>query len=161
MTWYILLGVATGGLLGWFIVYLIRWRRSRPSDMDPVECHVRESDPEWKKYKMEDVREALLKVSTSNISDAQHHKGSIKGLRPVVDRGVKIVGPALTVSTINGDWAKAVEAIDRAGPGDEENPMHVKVGEKVLYSKYGGNELEYEGEKYLIMSQSEIYAVFE
>ena len=46
-----------------------------------------------------------------------------------------------------------------AGPGDEENPMHVKVGEKVLYSKYGGNELEYEGEKYLIMSQSEIYAV--
>jgi 3-hexulose-6-phosphate synthase/6-phospho-3-hexuloisomerase len=72
----------------------------------------------FKKYKMEDVREALLKVSTSNVSDAQHHKGSIKGLRPVVDRGVKMVGPALTVSTINGDWAKAVEAIDRASPGD-------------------------------------------
>lgn len=72
----------------------------------------------FKKYKREDVREALLKVSSSNISDAQHHKGSIKDLRPVVDRGVKMAGPALTVSTINGDWAKPVEAIDRAGPGD-------------------------------------------
>jgi len=72
----------------------------------------------FKKYQREDVREALVKVSTSNVSDAQHHKGSIKGLRPVVDRGVKIVGPALTVSTVNGDWAKTVEAIDRAGPGD-------------------------------------------
>ena len=72
----------------------------------------------FKKYKPEDVREALLRVSSSNVSDAQHPKGSIRGLRPVVDRGVKMAGPALTVSTINGDWAKAVEAIDRAGPGD-------------------------------------------
>ena len=31
----------------------------------------------FKKYKREDIREALVKVSTSNISDAQHHKGSI------------------------------------------------------------------------------------
>ncbi len=72
----------------------------------------------FKKYSLGDVREALLKVSSSNVSDAQHHKGSIKGLRPVVDRGVRMVGPALTVRTMDGDWAKAVEAIDRAGPGD-------------------------------------------
>jgi len=52
------------------------------------------------------------------VSDAQHHVGSIKGLRPVVDRGVKMVGTALTVRTMDGDWAKAVEAIDRASPGD-------------------------------------------
>ncbi|MCK4537532.1 MAG: co-chaperone GroES, partial [Candidatus Krumholzibacteria bacterium] len=38
--------------------------------------------------------------------------------------------------------------------------LNVKVGDKVLYSKYGGNELEYEGEQYLIMSESDIYAVF-
>ena len=48
------------------------------------------------------------------------------------------------------------------GPGeDEDSPMHVKAGDKVLYSKYGGTELEYEGETYLIMSESEIYAIFE
>ena len=48
------------------------------------------------------------------------------------------------------------------GPGEsEDTPMHVKVGDKVLYSKYGGNEIEYESTKYLIMSESDIYAVFE
>ena len=51
------------------------------------------------------------------------------------------------------------------GPGrTDENgkiiKMNVKVGDKVLYSKYGGNEIEYEGEQYLIMSESDIYAVF-
>lgn len=51
------------------------------------------------------------------------------------------------------------------GPGrTDENgkiiKLNVKVGDKVLYSKYGGNELEYEGEQYLIMSESDIYAVF-
>ena len=51
------------------------------------------------------------------------------------------------------------------GPGrTDENgkiiKMNVKVGDKVLYSKYGGNELEYEGKTYLIMSESDIYAVF-
>ena len=71
-----------------------------------------------RKYSLADVRAALLKVSSSNVSDAQHHVGSIKGLRPVVDLGVKMVGTALTVRTMDGDWAKAVEAIDKAGPGD-------------------------------------------
>jgi len=51
------------------------------------------------------------------------------------------------------------------GPGrTDENgkiiKVNVKVGDKVLYSKYGGNEIEYEGEQYLIMSESDIYAVF-
>ena len=50
------------------------------------------------------------------------------------------------------------------GPGrTDENgkivKMNVKVGDKVLYSKYGGTELEYEGEKYLIMSESDILAI--
>jgi 3-hexulose-6-phosphate synthase/6-phospho-3-hexuloisomerase len=71
-----------------------------------------------KKYTIADVRKALLKVSSSNVSDAQHHVGSIRGLHPVVDRGVKMVGTALTVRTMDGDWAKAVEAIDKASPGD-------------------------------------------
>ena len=52
------------------------------------------------------------------------------------------------------------------GPGRTDDngaiiPMNVKVGEKVLYSKYGGSELKYEGEEYLIMSESDILAVIE
>ena len=55
--------------------------------------------------------------------------------------------------------------IAAVGPGrTDENgkiiKLNVKVGDKVLYSKYGGNELEYEGEQYLIMSESDIYAIF-
>ena len=37
--------------------------------------------------------------------------------------------------------------------------MNVKVGDMVLYSKYGGTELKYEGEDYLIMSESDILAI--
>ena len=50
------------------------------------------------------------------------------------------------------------------GPGRTDDngkiiSMNVKVGEKVLYSKYGGTELKYDGEEYLIMSESDILAV--
>jgi chaperonin GroES len=38
-------------------------------------------------------------------------------------------------------------------------PMDVKVGDKILYSKYGGTEITYEGKEYLIMRESDIYAV--
>ena len=50
------------------------------------------------------------------------------------------------------------------GPGKiDENgktiKMNVKVGDKILYSKYGGTEIKYEGEDYLIMSESDILAI--
>lgn len=50
------------------------------------------------------------------------------------------------------------------GPGrvdDDGKPikMNVKVGDKVLYSKYGGTELKYDGKEYLIMSESDILAI--
>ena len=37
--------------------------------------------------------------------------------------------------------------------------MNVKVGDNILYSKYGGTEIKYEGEEYLIMSESDILAI--
>lgn len=40
-------------------------------------------------------------------------------------------------------------------------PMEVKVGDKVLFSKYGGHELKVDGEEYIIMGQDDIYAVVE
>ena len=45
------------------------------------------------------------------------------------------------------------------GCGKKDEPMTVKVGDKVLYGKYSGTEITYEGEKYLIMRESDIYAV--
>ena len=37
--------------------------------------------------------------------------------------------------------------------------MILKVGDQVLYGKYSGTEIEYEGEKYLMMRQSDVLAV--
>ena len=71
-----------------------------------------------KKYTEDDLFEAFSKVSTCNISDAFHKKGIIFGLHPYIKHGTRMVGRALTVQTSNGDWAKPVEAIDRAKPGD-------------------------------------------
>ena len=38
-------------------------------------------------------------------------------------------------------------------------PMNVKVGDRVLFSSYAGTEVKYEGEEYLIMSESDILAI--
>lgn len=66
-----------------------------------------------------DLRSAFLKVSTPNISDALQRKGALHGLLPHhKDPNFRMAGPAVTVVTRDGDWAKPVEAIDRAGPGD-------------------------------------------
>ena len=51
------------------------------------------------------------------------------------------------------------------GPGGnvdgKEITMHVKVGQKVIYSKYAGNEVKLDGEEYVIVRQSDILAVVE
>jgi 3-hexulose-6-phosphate synthase/6-phospho-3-hexuloisomerase len=65
----------------------------------------------------EKIRALLLSVSTPNLSDAMHRKGAMEGLIPIC-KGVKMAGRAVTVQTLAGDWAKPVEAIDRASPGD-------------------------------------------
>jgi 3-hexulose-6-phosphate synthase/6-phospho-3-hexuloisomerase len=64
-----------------------------------------------------EVRRILGMVSTPNISDAMHRSGDLPGI-VLQTPGKKIVGPAVTVRTFPGDWAKPVEAIDVAKPGD-------------------------------------------
>jgi 3-hexulose-6-phosphate synthase/6-phospho-3-hexuloisomerase len=65
----------------------------------------------------EEMVSILRDVSSSNISDAMHRKGAMRDIHPI-NLGTKIVGRAVTVQTFAGDWAKPVEAIDIAGPGD-------------------------------------------
>ncbi len=71
-----------------------------------------------KRYRETDVAEAFRKASTPNLADAMQKRGIVHGLVPHLTRGTKLVGRALTVRTANGDWAKPVEAVDRAKPGD-------------------------------------------
>ena len=45
------------------------------------------------------------------------------------------------------------------GKGTKENPITVKVGDSVLYGKYAGTELKFNGEDFLIMKESDILAI--
>ncbi len=73
----------------------------------------------FRKYGAGEIREAFLKVSAPNVTDAMQRKGAMHGILPrLKDHHMKMVGPAFTVRTMDGDWAKPVEAIDRAEPGD-------------------------------------------
>lgn len=45
------------------------------------------------------------------------------------------------------------------GPGTKDHEMTVKVGDQVIYGKYSGTELELDGVKYMIMKESDIYAI--
>lgn len=45
------------------------------------------------------------------------------------------------------------------GQGKKDEPMTVKVGDKVLYGKYSGTEINIDGEDFLIMKESDIYAI--
>ena len=45
------------------------------------------------------------------------------------------------------------------GEGTKDDKMVLKEGDEVLYGKYAGTELENEGEKYLIMRQSDVLAI--
>lgn len=52
-----------------------------------------------------------------------------------------------------------------AGPGGnvdgKEITMHVKAGDKVIYSKYAGTEVKLDGEEYIIVKQNDILAIVE
>ena len=88
-------------------------------------------------------------------------------LKPLADR-VLISPAAAEEKTIGGiiipDTAKekplqgTVVAVVE-GKSDEE--MILKTGDQVIYGKYAGTEIEFEGEKYLIMRQSDVVAVIE
>ncbi len=85
-------------------------------------------------------------------------------IKPLADR--VLVLPAPAEEKIGGiiipDTAKEKPLrgkIVAAGNGTKDEEMILKEGDEVLYGKYAGTELEYEGEKYLIMCQSDVLAV--
>ncbi len=45
------------------------------------------------------------------------------------------------------------------GPGKKDEPMSVKAGDKILYGKYSGSEINIDGTNYLIMRESDIFAI--
>ncbi|MCI1207771.1 MAG: co-chaperone GroES [Microbacteriaceae bacterium] len=91
-------------------------------------------------------------------------------IKPLEDRVV--VRPVETERTTESglvipDTAKekpTTAEVIAVGPGriDEKGnriPVDIKVGDKVLFSKYGGTEFKFEGEDYLVLSARDLLAV--
>jgi chaperonin GroES len=92
-------------------------------------------------------------------------------IKPLEDRIVVQASEAET-TTASGlvipDTAKEKPqegVVVAVGPGRFEDgnrvPLDVAVGDKVLYSKYGGTEVKYSGEEYLVLSARDVLAVIE
>lgn len=86
-------------------------------------------------------------------------------IKPLADR-VLIEPAAAEEKTVGGiiipDTAKEKPLqgkVVAVGTGTKDEEMVVKAGDTVLYGKYSGTELEYEGAKYLVMRQSDILAI--
>ena len=45
--------------------------------------------------------------------------------------------------------------------GDERVPMDISVGDRVIYSKYGGTEVKYDGQEVLILGARDVLAIIE
>ena len=71
----------------------------------------------FKRKGIQEIRDILMNVSAANLSDAMHRGGVVEGLQALCD-DVKLIGPAVTVRTFPGDFAKPVEAIDIAKEGE-------------------------------------------
>ena len=85
-------------------------------------------------------------------------------IKPLADRVVIKPTPAEEVTMagiIIPDSAKEKPLkgeVLAAGNGTKDEEMVLKVGDTVLYGKYSGTEIELDGEKYLIMRQSDVLA---
>lgn len=86
-------------------------------------------------------------------------------IKPLADRVLVLPAPA-EEKTIGGiiipDTAKEKPLqgkVIAVGNGTKDEEMLLKVDDAVLYGKYAGTELEFEGVKYLIMRQSDVLAV--
>jgi chaperonin GroES len=86
-------------------------------------------------------------------------------VKPLADRVLVEAAPAETKTAgglIIPDTAKEKPQkgkIIAIGNGKPEEPMTVKVGDNVLYGKYAGTEIQIDGKEYLIMRESDIYAI--
>ncbi len=88
-------------------------------------------------------------------------------IKPLADR-VLIEPTAAEEVTMSGiyipDSAKEKPLkgkVIAAGNGTKDEEMVLKAGDEVLYGKYAGTEIEFDGTKYLIMRQSDVLAVID
>lgn len=108
---------------------------------------------------------AQFMSNLGTIINSQKINNMALSIKPIADRVVIEPAPA-EEKTASGiyipDTAKEKPqsgTVVAVGTGKVDEPLTVKVGDTVLYGKYSGTELTYEGKEYLIMRESDIYAI--
>ncbi len=89
------------------------------------------------------------------------------GLKPLGSRVIikkmeaeeKTVGGIILTSAAK-EKPQSAEVV-AVGPGTKDEPMEVKVGDTVIFSKFAGTDVKYDGCEYTIMNQSDILAIVE
>ena len=89
------------------------------------------------------------------------------GIRPLGDRVVikkaemeeKTQGGLILTSAAK-EKPQMAEVV-AVGPGTKDEPMELKVGDKVLVGQYAGSKVKLDGEEYTIVRQSEVLAIVE
>lgn len=88
-------------------------------------------------------------------------------IRPLADRVViePLEEENKTVSGIiipdNAKEKPQKGVVIAVGPGKKDEPLTLKAGDIVLYGKYGGSEINYENKTFLVMRETDVYAVVE
>ena len=84
-------------------------------------------------------------------------------VQPILDKAVQKGGIIIPDSTKEKPIEGRVKAVGKGKIGDDGKPikLEIKVGDKVLYSKYGGTEIKIDGEDYLLMREDDVLGVVE
>jgi chaperonin GroES len=84
-------------------------------------------------------------------------------VQPILEKEVQRGGIFIPDSAKEKPIEGRVKAVGKGKVGDDGKhiPVDVKVGDKVLYSKYGGTEVKVDGEDFLLMREDDILGIIE
>ena len=84
-------------------------------------------------------------------------------VQPILEKEVRKGGIIIPDSAKEKPIEGRVKAVGKGKVGDDGKPikLEIKVGDKVLYSKYGGTEIKIDGDDYLLMREDDVLGVVE
>ena len=84
-------------------------------------------------------------------------------VQPILEKEVRKGGIIIPDSAKEKPIEGRVKAVGKGKIGDDGKPikLEIKVGDKVLYSKYGGTEIKVDGEDYLLMREDDVLGIIE
>ena len=84
-------------------------------------------------------------------------------VQPILEKEARKGGIIIPDSAKEKPIEGRVKAVGKGKVGDDGKPikLEIKVGDKVLYSKYGGTEIKIDGEDYLLMREDDVLGVIE